>query len=278
MPSSNQIVPCNQKHAIEETVFVLKFAVPLRPDHIQKIYSLKDKNNILKSNFPSIKPIMGHKIGLTLGPEKESKIIETEHVDLGGILFQRFKASGLPEKVLRIGHDHISYHCFEYTRWNEVWSAAKNFLKAASSFIDDVKIAIVALNVRDRFDFKGSVKDFNPANFFIKDSPYLVQNVFNIRELWHCHHGYFEKVTIPYIDRELLVTNISTETAANKELNIRINCFFEARINPPGVRTEELFHDDDLIKKIMADLHHKNKVMLTQIIKPEIAEKISLKV
>jgi len=278
MPSSNQIVPCNQKHAIEESVFVIKFATPLRPDHIQKIFSLKDTSEI-QSEFPSIKQRVGQKFGLKIEQKKPPKIVETgDTSDLAGIRFERFRTNGTLEKVLQIEGDHISYHCFEYTRWAEVWLDAKRFLKAAAFFVDDIKVAVIALNVRDRFDFDGSAKDFDPADFFIEDSPYLVKNIFELRDLWHCHHGFFETIEIPYVDRELLVTNISTELATVNKLNIRINCFFEARIKPPGVKTEALFYDDKLVEEIMGDLHNKNKKILIQIIKPEIAKKLSLKV
>ena len=275
MYTQNMIKPCYENHAIEEAVFVIRLTSPLSQKHFDNILSLKETHEI-KATFPRIRQTVGRVMGVKFEKDQQPVIEPETKSNLTGIFFERFKPSGLAEKVLAAEGDRIVFHCFEYTRWNEIWQEARNFLKAISFFLSDLRVAIVALNVRDKFIFKGSPKSFDPAILFKKGSPYLTPNIFKIRELWHCHHGYFEKVTNQKVDKELLVTNTSTEMSGSNELNAKINCFFEARLNPPGIDVQELFDETDLIDELMTDLHYKNKKVLNDIIVKDMAKRIDL--
>jgi len=276
MSTQNKIKPCNKDHAIEEAVFVIRLTSPLSQKHFDNILSLKETHEI-KATFPRIRQTVGRVIGVKFEKNQQPVIEEPEaKPNLAGIFFERFKPSGLPEKVLAAEGDRIAFHCFEYSRWKDVWKEARNFLKDISIYLSDLRAAIIALNVRDKFIFKGSPKSFDPAILFKKRTPYLTPNIFKIRDLWHCHHGYFEEVKNPKVDKELLVTNTSTEKSRGKELNVKINCFFEARLKPPGISVQELFDEEDLINELMTDLHNKNKRVLNDTIIAGMAKRISL--
>ena len=269
------IIPSQKTHAVEEAVFVIKFPSPLSEDQLKKALSLQEE---LKEIFPRI--VQKINPGLQLKIEKGgSPQFSDPGQKLTGVIFERFKTDATPEKIISVEGFHIAFHCFNYSRWKNVWPEARRFLKKLIDEISISPVELLALSVRDCFIFNGSFEEFDPALVFRKDSLFLVQNVFSIRNLWHSHHGFFELSDNKIVEKDLLVTNISTEADSSSKMKIRIDCFFESRLKPPGLMAEELFSDDkNLIDEIFNILHTKNKKILNKIITPETAASICLEV
>lgn len=277
MARKQLVQPCNKNHAIEETVFVIKFVSPFSQDHFKKISSLKDRPEI-KETFPRSRETVGPLLNIKFDQNRPPVIETGTKQNTAGIFFERFKPNGLPEKIITAEGDRLTFNCFEYSRWSKVWPEARRFLETAALFISNLKVATIALNVKDKFLFKGTPEDFEPNYLFKKDSPFLTPNIFQLKELWHCNHGYFEKIDDPKVEKKLLVTNTSIETSGSNELHAKINCFFEGRLEPPGISVQELFTEEKLIDKLMNDLHQINKNVLLDIINAEMAKRINLKV
>ena len=157
------------------------------------------------------------------------------------------------------------------------------------------RMDIVAFNLQyhDRFIWDGDLSEFNSAIVFREESHLLAPNIFDVDDLWHSHHGYFEYPDEPYkhqLLNSMEVQLIPSERAGldpNQGLisDIKVSHRIFHGVEHAGgtgtlINTEDqTFGTGDeagLLDTYMNEMHDKNKLLLSRLINDEMCGMINL--
>lgn len=269
MTIHNNLKPFGEQHAIKTMAFALEFISPLEVDAFLQLLSLHSEwQDFLprKISQQALHVNLDRVIGA--GGQPASK------QELSGVIFDRIGPDGNVEWGLNVSSERIVVACTKYTRWAEIWSQSRNLLeKVAPICLSHQPIKSVGLQYTDEYIWNGEISDFRANLLFKADSLYLTPNVFNLENLWHCHHGYFVDFTDPIKYRRHDTLNIDL-LEQDKNMVVRIQTTHRSLPDKVFVDPKSLFENIDMY---MEKMHDENKNLLSNLIVDEMLEKISLK-
>lgn len=180
--------PVRQNNAIDEIAFVLQFKTFFPNDELVK--NILDVRSELKGELPDFD--ITNAVMFQVNPSQAESIIPDKQI--GIVCFKRSgKDPARHEWALRVEANRIFVTCSEYTNWNQVYSSAIKYLRAAASKIDlnANPVVEVVYQCVDKFICRDG--DIVFGDLFSKDSEYLTRHIIsNTPDAWHVHQGWFE--------------------------------------------------------------------------------------
>ena len=155
------------------------------------------------------------------------------------------------------------------TRWVEIWPKAEWYLSRAISLVSpENKIVSYTAEYFDLFRGKGEYTDFNVANILRSPSRLIPEHIFNRKDNFHFHTGYFETIAEPKQHRILNRINVDLrDNGENRTRDLSIALFHSIlpfskpwstnqslpkQILDKGLKNFEVLHDLD--KKILLEI------------------------
>jgi len=279
-------------HAIVRAGFGLEFASPPSARTIRELLALHPK---LKDDYPRKQETKGRSIGFPAEAlEAEDFRPEISELMLGGFTFDSLRADGIVLRSVALENNSLRVSLAEYETWDTAWARARKvFALMLPLIMEQSGVTAIHLQYLDRFIWEGDSDAFRNDLIFRRDSQFLAPHVFQVPDLWHSYHGYFEYPDQPQRHQLLNVVEARLITAQQAELppemgqvaDISLNHRVSPGVERAGARVEALNSLDDLLGKeadsgaldaYMNEMHDKNKWLLASLINDELCDKISL--
>lgn len=266
--------PYGEKHAIRNMAFAVEFERPLDSSQIKKALSC---HKILKDELP--RKLERRAVTVNLDPELLAGAQSISgSPDLGGFTFDSLLPDGRARWSLTVAFKHLAVSCSEYTRWVEVWEKARRYIQhILPILLEERRVNAFGLQYVDEFLWE-SEEQFQAVFLFRDTSRYLVQNVFDLNNLWHSHHGYFMDSDVPAPHRQHNVVNVDLLPGEDVPLRARIGtthkCIFDPSNDIKALLGDE--QSNGLISTHMDNMRQANKDILIDLLVENVAQRISL--
>lgn len=269
------VVPIAGPHAIKTVSFGLEWQEPLQEDLLILLRALHLK---VRDRLPRV--IQHQEIGFQIVVSPAPPVQETPPKPrLSGLSFEALQPNGEPGWSLAIQRNFLAVTCHVYSRWNDIWPLAKDLLLPFVPVLArECGISVIGLQYVDQFRAIGASERFRAADLFRDGSQFLPKHVFELDDLWHSHHGFFQAMTAPTAHRRL--NNIDVDVVnANEERLIQITTAHRALLDQPATDGAALLVDKDggELHHHMVELHQVNKQLLRQLLNDDICEQINLR-
>ena len=281
-------------HAIVRASFAVSFASPPTPQTIRELLALHSK---LSKAYPRRQETQARRIGIqaaSLGAEELTS--EVGEPILAGFTFDSLQADGQVERSITLKDNNLSITRADYESWEKTWGEARRIFELMlPMLLQRSDVIAFHLQYHDRFIWEGDLTGFRAELIFRRDSQLLAPNIFEVHDLWHSHHGYFEYPDQPHKHQLLNVAEVQLIPSADAGLdpNLGLGLVAEIKLNhrtSHGVEraggrakviktVEEVLGTGDgtgLIDTYMDEMHEKNKRLLRGLINDDMCEKIRL--
>lgn len=283
--------PWNESgHAIVQAEFAVNLGAPAAPSTIRELLSLHPK---VRERYPRRQELNAVQIA-TLGTEGAAPPPVPGEMQLGGFIFDSLEPNGETERSITLVGNRFSVMRADYESWDRTWGEAREiFVLMLPVLLERSSVIGFHLQYQDRFVWDGERCRFRAEMVFRKNSRWLAPNVFEAEDLWHSHHGFFEYPEEPHIHQLLNVleaqisplatpgSGSETEFATDVKLSHRIvHGIDRSGGRPVEARTVgDIFGNEDgagLLDIYMAEMHDRNKLILSQTINDEMCDRIGL--
>lgn len=262
--------PKNERHAIQEVVFVLNYQRAFNQQEVNAVIASHDR---WKADLPGLKPMAGFQIEFG-----EDAQVQQTTGPLSGVSFDAHKRDGSLDWRLRIQDKWIAVNCLSYTRWAEVSARARKLLSDASSIASaaDNPVVGIALQYIDVFEWVGNIDGYRLDELLDKDSDLVLPGLFEAGPLWHLHQGRFRMNGLPAAGR--LLERVHLDGAQYKDVhNVKIDITLRLDLAEPVAGAAAVFEGKaPLVDPVLEYLHKHNKELLEDLITAEMAKRIEL--
>lgn len=265
--SIDNLTPISNEHAVQSIAFFLEWN-----EHLPSKLLLDAQK--LNSRFGNLGlPIHKTQQMAVFRFSGQPDLNAVQH-DLGGVTFSSLEPtdSNNPREVT-LSRQGIVVLIKDYTRWDSVFSEVKNYIKPLLELIGTHRpLSSIGIQVTDVFLWMDDPQELNLREVFKPDG-YLPANVFNLKGLWHSHHGFLSEVSAP-ADAQFLENVNVDRIDHNGQTLIQINGVHKLNLSKPlwqsHLKNIEIIHDAFEL------LHSANKKMLSALLTDGVQEKISL--
>lgn len=265
----SNVQPCKDQNAIKVAVFVFEFVKPLDITVIDNTIELYNADESFKKELPRVTPHNAITIQIVDGVQKASSN------ELNGVSFERFNSSGELEWSIRLIKESINISCYEYTRWDEVWSKVKEYFNRMEPILSVHDVSLVGIEYLDEFII--NQKDSNwKKELFNTGSKFIPNHIFELNDFWHSHHGYFSNNIKSVLGNKTLNNvNIGYFNEENVTDKVHIRMQHKYRITQSGVKITEDFIINEA-ENIINSNHEVNKEILRNLLSIEMLKTIQL--
>lgn len=271
-------VPWNEgSHAIVQAAFAVSFSSPVTPKAIREMIGLHSR---ISEAYPRKQDLSGRRVGLGFRAN-EPPIVNTSEEELNGFHFDSLRPNGETERAITLERDNLSVIRADYTNWESIWKEVSDiFSLLLPSALERHDILAFHLQYQDRFRWLGERNDFRAEHVFRSGNPYLAPHVFEVDDLWHCYHGYFENLTEPQEHQQLTV--IEAQALAPPEETVFAQLQINHRVTPKeGLSDQEAImgkgDSKGLLDAYMNIMHDANKQVLRHLLNDEMCDVIGLR-
>lgn len=256
------LYPFAGAHAVQSAAFALEWPVELNEAEITAIAGAHEK---FKPSLPVVSPLQTLTFQMVGGQAGAASSVP------GGFLFSRPGGPTSPvSRALEVQRNRLVGQVNDYTRWAPVWNEVKSWFAAVAPCLGNRLITHVGLQYNDVFHWRDTPESLDLKTVFRVGSPLLPANVFDLKGLWHSHHGYFVDRQAPV--KHILLENVNVNVVEELgQRSIVISTVHKAEVNIWSWETLAASIDS-----LMDDLHQRNKANLGSLLSEEAASKISL--
>lgn len=268
--SIENLYPYAGDHAVQNAIFTLEWAEPLKVEaiHAAKKLATKFKN-----------------VGLPHAAEHQFEFrIETRPIAAGAqsnvptptaIIFASSATPGETSRSVTITRNHCLVTVPDYTRWDTVFAEVKKYFKIVFDEIGPSRpISAINLQYYDIFTWRDEPENLNLREVFSQNA-YIPESIFEQTGLWHVHQGMLQKHSSPISHDQLDNLNVEFQDV-NQQRVIQITGAHRAILRDPlwqvHLKNEPLMHD------IFGVLHTKNKTMLHRLLTSTMTDRINLSI
>jgi uncharacterized protein (TIGR04255 family) len=259
------LFPFAGAHAVQSAAFAFEWPQHLTDADFASVLALHDK---LSKSLPTVVQNKGLTIDIASGTTSAAQAI-------GSVTFSRsaLGAAGAPSRILEIARDRCVGLINEYTRWEPVWKEVLGWFEVvAPALVAGHPVKHIGLQYNDLFHWRASPESLDLKRVFRAQSPFLPPNVFELKDLWHSHHGYFKQREEPMAHRLLENINVNLVDELGQR-SILISTVHKAEFSTPIFTPEDLLAT---LRELIPDLHMRNKEILGKLLADETVELIKL--
>ena len=262
------VQPANKQNAIK----IAAFAFELQPENITQHVLEKIQKNYTNGFFSSsYDNLVQHTEMVVKITESEKKITNDT---LGGLSLLKIDTEGNKIWEVLIDKNNIVVTCYEYTRWEEVFTQTKTYLKEIIGVIGLVSIRGLTLEYIDEFNILDSTNNKWKEELFLSETKYLPKHIFKLLKPWHSHHGFFLDGKKTLNKRILLNLNIEYVVSNQDTYKLIIRSQHRSLMeNAIHFNTENI---DSKIDEAMVENHEINKDLLRDLLTIDALQSINL--
>ncbi|TBB25194.1 hypothetical protein ELH51_27320 [Rhizobium ruizarguesonis] len=258
MSNNSKFQPINDDHAIELVKFGFIFLNPISP---QSIAAFEANHDLWRESLPA-------------------RVTLEIDMDLGGRQFKApaaqfafMKPDGVPAWSMLAGANKIEIECAVYSRWDRVWATCQDLFAKALEVLSvtqpQTALSVLELTTKDVFLTEGQYdlpELFSPGKL-------IPEFLFKAGRLWHSHVGWFqdpEESPRHLHNLNIDANMIGTGTAVSLS-------HFQQKNMPENLTCAEMKTGGLVsLSSAMRALHDENKRIVTEILVPEMADRIGL--
>lgn len=272
--------PVHEAHAIEQVLIAIQFAAPLVDDALRTVF---EATNHLTDTLPGRHEIrgMGFQIGVNGVMPLASQIVGEMP---SGVVRSSTDGSGVLVKELRIDRQSLVFRTQVYAGWAAVWAETSRYFDSVLQHVGTTQVASYGLTYIDKFIWQGRPETCSPGALLKLDSPYIAPKSFEARDLWHTHSGRFlrnsdfvkrlEAVDVDCLDEP----DLRVGSTQNFQRVVRVATNVVDFYNQPGFAARVISGEEARqgMVSAFAELHAQQKVVISQILNAEAAQRIGL--
>lgn len=265
----NNILPCNDKNSIDKVAFILTFLEPINDSMINQAINLHQTNRKIFDELPR----MQLQNTLTLQVGEQVQFTPNSPLALGGVIFDKVLPDGKSEWFINISNGSIIIGNGKYTRWDNIWEQAKNYILAFSSIFQGLTLASVSIEYVDIFTINTPTGNQWKNELFNQNSKLLPKSIWELDDFWHVHQGHFINKTYKILNN--INVNYSREDFG-QQYKVVLSTQHRAILNSPITLSE----DDTLVKEVeiyMQANHLLNKEVLCDLLSTDMCDKLNLR-
>lgn len=271
MAIDKNLFPFGGNNAIQNVVFVVEWAKPLDDPELNAVRGVHtDPKN---TDFRKALPNLGDQKAMMISIDDRVGSSVAKNVT-DGVNFVRPSAShvGGVAKALNISRQNCLAVISEYSRWSSVWTEVNNwFSLVLPHILPGRPVTTFGLQYTDLFQWKADPTLLEVKEVLSEKSKFLSPNIFEVRNLWHSHHGYLDRRESP--TPHVLLENINVSMLENGgQRSIQVITSHRATLTAPlwGNSVSEG------LMQFMPDLHERNKVIMKDLLMPDVQAMIKL--
>lgn len=268
-------LPYSGEHSIQEAVVATHFLRAFDPQTVARAQDsvqaelmdvLPRSNQIHQA--PEIRINQGV---LTQEPETTAR--------LAGFEFSRVKADAKPARILRLLGEALTVNFLEYGGWKTTLEESLRYIRVVlpSLTLEENPIMAFSLKYMDRYTFDGPVDAPRAGMLFREKNSYIAPCCFQAGPLWHCHSGWFES----HGDNRILNQFNVGSAVVDQISTVAIDHSAIYQLAVPRQTSETLFRPladaDAGIENVLEHLHGRNGLVLKDVLRPEMLERIGMK-
>jgi uncharacterized protein (TIGR04255 family) len=272
--SIDALFPVAGDHAIQNVAFVIEWPAesPLSSANLQAVKAL---HGALKDVFPVVQEHQTVTFNIDTANPNQPPVSSIDGI--GAVHLMRPNpalGSAAIARSIQVSKSNAVIVIGDYTRWDAVWSEVSCWIeKLLPIILDGRPITAVNLQYNDRLTWRGDPATFDPTKILRNQSRFVPPNVFEVRDLWHSHHGYIETRQNPVPHR--LIDNINVSLVMdNLQLALQVFTSHQGTLDTPVWNFDVA---NDCVSKLMNDLHDRNKSVLRELFTEEVCARINLK-
>lgn len=261
----SNVKPGNANNAIKVVAYALDFVHEIDESTIKSAISLYNEDDSLNQDLTRVQPQESISIQINNG-------VQLQQQTLGGVAFERISDKATVEWSLQLRKQSLSVTCTNYTKWENIWTKAQEYLSKLLPLLSDVEVASTTLEYVDEFiinDISSPWKE----ELFKRDSTYLTGNIFDTKSFWHSHHGYFSECSCGNVEKVLNTVNIEYVEEQKKINKIIIRSQHKSLIQ--GIFIKDDFFNTVLNESIESN-HKANKNILINLLSDSMLKEIDL--
>lgn len=270
--SIDNLYPYTGAHAVQNAIFVVEWAEPLRSDELLAMIKLATKYRNLE--LPVMQQQNAFALNLAVGNQLAEKAPTISHSqELGGVQFSATPTAPGQSRSITITRQNCMVFVPDYTRWATVWNDVQKYLAVALSEIAPARpITVIGLQYTDIFQWKDDPAELPLGEILSRDT-FIPPHIFDQKGLWHVHQGFIERCTGPLAHARL--DNLNVDMLDNGGLrSIQITASHKATLDAPLWQTHG--KNSDQLFELFGSLHAANKLVLAKLLTKPVCDKIKL--
>lgn len=194
---------------------------------------------------------------------------------LGGFKASRISSQGAEARSLVLARERCIVQINDYTRWAQARLDIQQYLKIVLPLVGTTApIRHLTLQFNDVFWWRAPPETLKMAKVFRSDGTWLPSHVFELKTLWHSHHGYFADHTTPCAFKQLDNVNVSRSVLDGVE-SIQALVAHRASFVIP-IWNGAPYDEQHAVAVILDKFHDENKRILANLFTDEVLGKIKL--
>lgn len=271
--SIENLYPYAGDHAVQNVIFVVEWAEPLKADAISKASKLATKFKNQGLAHVQHQQVFEFKIEQSLGNQVPPSSGSPISKEPGAVVFARSANTGEVTRSVTISRQHCMIAVPDYTRWDIVFTEIQAYLKIALDEIAPLRpLNAISLQYNDVFNWKDEPSNLNLKEVFAEDA-FIPASVFEQKGLWHLHQGHMESQNLPVQHSRLENINVDMVDAAGERV-IQIIGAHRAALREPLWQSH--LRNEQVLLDIFSSLHIANKQMLRRLLTEQMCKKIML--
>lgn len=260
--------PVNDRHAIQEVVFVLSFSRRFSFEEMEAFAKAHDRWH---GELPKLS-----RDGFTLVVAQGAAPLERP---VPGTSFEAFKQDGSPAWRMRADENWLAVNCLAYSRWADIWPEARSLLKRGAEMIaaEGNPVGGLALQYIDVFVWEGAAADYKLRELLRENSEFIPRSIWGKGPVWHLHQGWYTEEGLPEGGRRLLDRMHLHGQPAGDDHIVKFDNTLRLDLRQE-VASEDLFEGNERVNQIFEQLHHENKQALAGYLTDAMRERIGLNV
>lgn len=213
------IILQNSNNAIEKVAFVFVLSEQINDIVIKNLITNYQNSPNMIAKLPRCLP--QNMISFQIG----GMIEQPQHVQspmMNGVIFDTLLPNGRQEWFVNLANNFLTIGCSDYTRWDEVWVTAKEYINFFMPALEGNSIQEIGIEYIDEFRISDISQDWK-KELFREENDFIPSHIWSKDDFWHIHQGY-------YLNHKHKILN-----------NININYFL----------------DEQMRHKVVIQTHHK---------------------
>ena len=284
-------------HAIAQVAFIAELGSPPPPVTVRELLALHpqvSEDYPRKQEFPHVMiPGLGSIPLPAFGSPNEMRAAPGE-AQPGAFTFDRLRPNGAVQRSITLSGNQLSVIRSDYETWDKTWNEVRHIFKLLLPvLLERLVVTGFHLQFQDRFVWEYAPSSFRPEKLFRRDSPWLTPNVFEVRDFWHSHHGFFEYPNEP--DAHQLLNVVETQLIPSTGIiqdsdnwlviEIKLNHRIIHGVTRSGAIPQSMGSEvavfglpeaPGLIDSYMCEMHDKDKRILAALLNDAMCEQIRL--
>jgi len=274
-----EYLPYAGTNAIQEVVIGVHFQNNFSPSDVANAHTAAEAE--LKAIFPKSQDIHGVQLKMGDTSQEGIHVKEVSSPHLTGFQIIKTGSDENPSRALQMEGNSLTVHFMKYDGWNATRDDSFEYISTILHHLNLESNALQQFSLRyiDRFTFDGDPNDAKAFLLISDASSFVPKQYFDVGPLWHCHSGWLKALGDSRILNQLNIDSGTIGSASTATVTIDHNLIFQmgrSYNNKVASFLSSSGGEGEGFKATLNDLHDMNHAVLSDILLPDMSQRIGL--